>query len=114
VPWFSYALGATTNPEWARETLDYALTHGRDQDLHSFFNGVAGNVKTRRVVTQFFKEHYDAVCIDAVRDSYEQDIDDDGRQLVKRYEGNFSFTYIVRVSAMLSDISLAVADSKRT
>jgi aminopeptidase 2 len=70
------ALGATRNPEWAKETLEFALSHGREQDLQMFFAAVYLNDDTRRVVTEFFKDNYDT--------------------LMKRTEGNFSITYIVQ------------------
>ncbi|EIN08063.1 hypothetical protein PUNSTDRAFT_126849 [Punctularia strigosozonata HHB-11173 SS5] len=69
------ALGSSEDPALARETLEYALEHGRDQDIVYFFGGVSANRKTRRVLTEFFKERYD--------------------QIYKRFDGNFSLKFIV-------------------
>jgi hypothetical protein len=60
----SRALGATPDPKVAVETLDYAMKNARDQDFSAYFGTIGGNIKTRRVAGDYFKEHYDSVCLE--------------------------------------------------
>ncbi|KDQ59543.1 hypothetical protein JAAARDRAFT_33120 [Jaapia argillacea MUCL 33604] len=72
------AMGSSRDLALAKETLDYTLTNARDQDVMYFFSGLQSNPLARRILAQFFKDNYDA--------------------LYKRFEGNFSLSYLVKMS----------------
>jgi aminopeptidase 2 len=58
-------MGASEDPKLLEETLQYVLTEVRDQDVVYFFQGLESNYKARRLLAQFFKDHYDTVnCSD--------------------------------------------------
>ena len=54
-------MGATEDPVLVAETTEYALKKARDQDLMYLFFGLQANFKTRRVLTQVFKDNYETV-----------------------------------------------------
>ncbi|KDN33855.1 hypothetical protein RSAG8_13058, partial [Rhizoctonia solani AG-8 WAC10335] len=58
------------------KTLAYIETGVKDQDVMYYFNGFAVNYAARRRAAEFFKQNYD--------------------KLAKRFEGNFSFRYLVQ------------------
>jgi len=72
------AMGATEDPILAAETLEYMLKKARDQDIRYFFIGLQANFKTRRMLTQFFKDNFEI--------------------LYQRFEDNFVFRYLVELS----------------
>lgn len=55
------AMGATNDPVLIAETIDYTLTKSQDQDLKYFFVGLQANFKTRRMLTQMFKDNYETI-----------------------------------------------------
>jgi aminopeptidase 2 len=56
-------MGATQDLELAKKTLEFMDTKARDQDVMYFFTALGpSNFKTRRMLTQYFQENYDAVC----------------------------------------------------
>jgi hypothetical protein len=56
-------MGMSEDATFARETLEYAIEHARDQDVMDFFMAVRNNNVTRRVAVEAFKTHYDEVSI---------------------------------------------------
>ncbi|KAF9036751.1 hypothetical protein BJ165DRAFT_1532853 [Panaeolus papilionaceus] len=74
-----YAMGATEDPELAKETLKFMSTKSKDQDIFYFFAGLGANFKTRRLLTSYMQDNYDT--------------------LLKRFEGNFSLHYLVTFSS---------------
>lgn len=51
----------TQDLDLINETLDYMMTQARDQDVVYFIHGIAGNLKTRRLMFEFFTKNYDAI-----------------------------------------------------
>lgn len=90
-------MGATEDPELLKQTLDFITHKSRDQDLIYFFFGLTSNFKTRRLLAQFFKDEYDKVSQYGVKD-FEGGSNYAVLQLYKRFEGNFSFQFLVEVS----------------
>jgi hypothetical protein len=92
-------MGATQDPKLAEETLDYILTKARDQDLHTFFRGLQSNLKTRRLLANFFMKQLDVVSTlqpdDILEYSHNQS------QLHKRIEG-YNLSYLVKVSSNIN------------
>ncbi|PPQ65107.1 hypothetical protein CVT24_003068 [Panaeolus cyanescens] len=74
-----FAMGATEDPELAKETLDFVTSKSKDQDIFYFFAGLGNNFKTRRLLTKYFEDQYYV--------------------LYKRFEGNFSLHYLVTYSS---------------
>ncbi|KAF6764898.1 leucyl aminopeptidase [Ephemerocybe angulata] len=72
------ALGNTQDPELLKRTFDSISTKARDQDIMYYFAGLAGNFKSRRLLTSYFRDHY--------------------QELYKRFEANFSMQYLVKYS----------------
>ena len=58
----SSAMCSTTDPALIDETFKFALKEAKDQDFYMFVAFLARNTKTRRRMSQFFKENYDEVC----------------------------------------------------
>lgn len=56
------AMGATQDLELAKQTLEFIEGKARDQDVMYFFSSLGANIKTRRLLTEYFQENYDAVC----------------------------------------------------
>ena len=54
-------MGATETLELAKETLNFIEKKARDQDVFYFFAALGANYKTRRLLTEYFQENYDAV-----------------------------------------------------
>jgi aminopeptidase 2 len=54
-------MGATEYPVLVAETLEYTLTKARDQDVRYLFIGLQANFKTRRILTRFFEDNFEAV-----------------------------------------------------
>ncbi|KAF9463935.1 leucyl aminopeptidase [Collybia nuda] len=73
-----HAMCATEDPELLKQTLDFIIHKSRDQDLIYFFLGLSSNLKTRRLLFQFFKDNYDA--------------------FYNRFEENFTFRFLVEMS----------------
>jgi len=72
------ALGNAQEPDLIDRTFKSIATKARDQDIMYYFAGLAGNVKTRRLLAKYFQDEYDV--------------------LYKRFEGNFTLQYLVRYS----------------
>ncbi|KAF8633724.1 hypothetical protein AX17_004382 [Amanita inopinata Kibby_2008] len=72
------AMGATEDPKLIKETFDFIMMKSRDQDMMYFFRGLETNFKTRRALAQFFKDEYNA--------------------LYKRFESNFTLSYLVSIA----------------
>lgn len=56
-------MGASQDQKLIDETLEYIMKKARDQDVIYFFTGLGDNPKSRRVLVEFFKKHYDTVCL---------------------------------------------------
>jgi len=54
-------MGATYDDKLWQRTLDFIKVQIRDQDLPSFFDGLAENKRFRRRVVTYFKEEYETV-----------------------------------------------------
>jgi aminopeptidase 2 len=90
------AMGATQDLELAKETLEFIDKKAKDQDVMYFFNALgSSNFKTRRLLTQYFQENYDAVCFLSLHTCA---LFTNWGQIYKRFEGNFSLNYLVTVS----------------
>jgi hypothetical protein len=113
----SEALGATRNPEWAKETLEFALSHGRDQVSAEVLcegsvwalTARAGSAVVHRCCAL---ERRHAPCSNRVLQgelrhcTHILALSVNRRsspclQLMKRTDGNFSITIIVRVSSFV-------------
>ncbi|TEB36135.1 leucyl aminopeptidase [Coprinellus micaceus] len=70
------ALGNAQEPELLKQTFDMIASKARDQDVMYYFAGLATNTKARRDLTQYYKDQYEP--------------------LYKRFEGNFTMSYLVR------------------
>ncbi|KAH7342157.1 peptidase family M1-domain-containing protein [Rhizoctonia solani] len=70
------AMTHAQDKELIEETLAYIETSVKDQDVRSYFSGLASNHTARRRAAEFFKQNYE--------------------KLAKRFEGNFSFLYLVQ------------------
>jgi hypothetical protein len=57
------AVALCTAPEqaWVREALVHALEHARTQDIEVLVYGTSANAGTRRMMAEFFMEHYEKV-----------------------------------------------------
>ena len=56
------AMGATQDLELAKQTVEFVDGKARDQDVMYFFSSLGANIKTRRLLTEYFQKNYDAVC----------------------------------------------------
>jgi hypothetical protein len=54
------AFGNAQEPELIKRTFD-AIAKGRDQDIMYYFAGLAANFKTRRLLVEYFRDHYTEV-----------------------------------------------------
>lgn len=72
------AMCASQDEACIKDTFTYILSKVRSQDIIYFINGFQTNFRTRRSCAQFFQDNY--------------------TELAKRFEGNFSFQYIVSSS----------------
>ena len=57
------AFGNAQEQELIQRTLDAISTKARDQDIIYYFAGLAGNFKTRRLLVDYFRDHYTEVWI---------------------------------------------------
>lgn len=89
-------MGATEDPELLKQTLDFITHKSKDQDLIYFFFGLTSNFKTRRLLAQYFKDEYDNVSQRGIK-NLESEFNYAVLQLYKRFEGNFSFQFLVEV-----------------
>ncbi|KAJ2930053.1 hypothetical protein H1R20_g7024, partial [Candolleomyces eurysporus] len=72
------AFGNAQDSALIKRTFDAISTKARDQDIMYYFAGLAANFKTRKLLFEYFQEHY--------------------AELSKRFEGNFTMQYLVRYS----------------
>ncbi|TFK50212.1 hypothetical protein OE88DRAFT_1736470 [Heliocybe sulcata] len=72
------AMCSVDDLELAKETLDFMKTQARDQDVIWFIAQLGWNHATRRLMAQYFKDNY--------------------WDLYKRFEGNFTLTYLIKMS----------------
>ncbi|KZT24123.1 leucyl aminopeptidase [Neolentinus lepideus HHB14362 ss-1] len=72
------AMSGVFDLELAKETLEFMKTQARDQDVVWFIGSLGSNHVTRRLMAQYFKNNYS--------------------DLYKRFEGNFTLTYLVKMS----------------
>ncbi|RXW20987.1 hypothetical protein EST38_g4846 [Candolleomyces aberdarensis] len=72
------ALGNAQKPELIKRTFGLISTKARDQDITEYFAGLAANFKTRKLLFDYFRDHY--------------------TELFKRLEGNFTMQYLVEYS----------------
>ena len=72
-------MGATQDMELAKATLEFIGTKARDQDVMYFFTGLGSNFKMRRSLTEYFQQNYETIY--------------------KRFEGNFSVSYLITFSS---------------
>ncbi|CUA73079.1 hypothetical protein RSOLAG22IIIB_05144 [Rhizoctonia solani] len=70
------AMTQTQDQSLIEKTLAYIETNVKDQDVRYYFNGFAVNHAARRRAAEFVKQDYD--------------------KLAKRFEGNFSFRYLIQ------------------
>uniref|UniRef100_A0A8H7XRZ2 Aminopeptidase n=1 Tax=Psilocybe cubensis TaxID=181762 RepID=A0A8H7XRZ2_PSICU len=70
-----FAMANTQDTDLLEETLIFVLNNARDQDILIFVVALAKNYKARRMLTTFIKENYD--------------------QLVDRFKGTMSFSYLI-------------------
>lgn len=57
------AFGNAQKPELIQRTFDAISTKARDQDIMYYFVGLAANVKTRRLLVNYFQDHYTEVWV---------------------------------------------------
>ncbi|KAF9054698.1 leucyl aminopeptidase [Panaeolus papilionaceus] len=70
-----YAMGASEDPDLAKETLKFMSMKSKTQDMMYFFGGLGANFKHRRLLTKYMQDNYDA--------------------LLRRFEANYSLTSLV-------------------
>ncbi|KAF8311310.1 leucyl aminopeptidase [Clavulina sp. PMI_390] len=83
-----YALTQIKTEDLAKQVFDLLTNEVQLQDFHPTVNGLSANTFTRRKMAQYFYDNYDSVYMLRLIMSYRL-------QILKRYEGTFSFTYIV-------------------
>jgi aminopeptidase 2 len=54
-------MGATEDPNLQQKTFKFIAEKSRDQDVMYYFVGLEANPKTRRPLSQYFKDQYQVV-----------------------------------------------------
>jgi hypothetical protein len=90
------ALCAAPEQAWVREALVHALEHARTQDIETLVYGASANAGTRRMMAEFFMEHYEKVIWCAAA-AWEGRWLMERAQFTKRFGGSMTFQHVVRV-----------------